>query len=151
MRYFKQEDFNKCIEFLKGKSETVETQQELYKFMHEDCRMLPEWTNITTKNMSVYSKIYLTRNNPRSANWCNTMSNGSQVVWNRKHKSFYIIDEIGMNRYSYIDYPDMFPELSVIDEWLLENWSHWMFKETQKQLVAIWNGKYGQFFRILMK
>ena len=151
MRYFKQEDFNKCIEFLKGKPETVETQQELYKFMHEGCRMLPEWTNITTKNMSVYSKIYLTRNNPGSANWCNTMSNGSQVVWNRKHKSFYIIDEIGMNRYSYIDYPDMFPELGDADEWLLENWSKWMFQETQKQLVAIWNGKYGQFFRILMK
>lgn len=151
MRYFKQEDFNKCIEFLKGKPETVEIQQELYKFMHEDCRMLPEWTNITTKNMSVYSKIYLTRNNPNFANWCNTMSNGSQVVWNRKHKSFYIIDEIGMNRYSYIDYPDMFPELSDIDEWLLDNWSKWRFKEAQKQLVAIWNGKYGQFFRILMK
>ena len=151
MRYFKQEDFNKCIEFLKGKPETVETQQELYKFMHEDCHMLPEWTNITTKNMSVYSKIYSTRNNPGPANWCNTMSNGSQVVWNRKHKSFYIIDEIGMNRYSYIDYPDMFPELSDIDEWLLENWSNWLFKETQKQLVAIWNGKYGQFFKILMK
>ena len=39
MRYFKQEDFNKCVEFLEGKPETVETQQELYKFMHEDCRM----------------------------------------------------------------------------------------------------------------
>ena len=24
-------------------------------------------------------------------------------------------------------------------------------KETQRQLVAIWNGKYDQFFRILMK
>ena len=151
MRYFKQEDFNKCIEFLKGKPETVETQQELYKFMHKDCRMLPEWLPITVKNMRIYSKIYSTRNNPGSANWCVTMSDGSQVVWNRKHKSFYIIDEIGMNRYSYTDYPDMFPELSGIDEWLLENWSKWKFQETQKQLVAIWNGKYGQFFRILMK
>jgi len=147
MRYFKKEDFNKCIELLKGKPETVETQQELYKFMHEDCRMLPEWTNITTKNMSVYSKIYLTKNNPKAANWCNTISHGSQVVWNRKHKSFYIIDEIGMNRYSYIDYPDMFPELSDIDEWLLENWSKWRFRETQKQLVAIWNGKYDENFK----
>ena len=151
MRYFKQEDFNKCIEFLKGKPETVETQQELYKFMHEDCHMLPDWTNITTKNMSVYSKVYLTVNNPESANWCNTMSNGSQVVWNRKHKSLYIIDEIGMNRCSYLDYLSLFTEINGIDTWLLENWSNWLFKEAQKQLVAIWNGKYGQFFRILMK
>ena len=150
-RYFKQEDFNKCIEFLKCKPETVETQQELYKFMHEDCRMLPKWTNVTTKNMSVYSKVYLTSNNPESANWCNTMSNGSQVVWNRKHKSFYIIDEVGVNRYSYTDYTDMFTEIKDIDTWLLENWSKWRFQETQKQLVAIWNGKYGQFFIILME
>ena len=151
MRYFKQEDFNKCIEFLKGKPETVETQQELYKFMHEDCRMLPEWTNITTKNMSVYSKVYLTVNNPESANWCNTMSDGSQVVWNRKHRSFYMIDTISMNSCSYLDYLSLFTEINGIYTWLLENWSNWLFKETQKQLVAIWNGKYGQFFRILMK
>lgn len=151
MRYFKQEYFNKCMEFLADKPETMETQQELYKFMHEDCRMLPEWANITTKNMSVYSKVYLTSNNPESANWCCTMSDGSQVVWNRKHKSFYIIDEIGMNRCSYIDYTDMFTEINGIDTWLLENWSNWLFKETQKQLIAIWNGKYDQFFRILMK
>ena len=151
MRYFKQEDFNKCIEFLKGKPETVETQQELYKFMHEDCRMLPDWLPITVKNMSVYSKIYLTRNNLGSANWCCTMSDGSQVLWNKKYQKFYWIDAISINHCNYIDYPDMFPEINGIHEWLLENWSNWMFKETQKQLVAIWNGKYGQFFRILMK
>ena len=151
MRYFKQEDFNKGIEFLKGKPETMETQQELYKFMHEDCRMLPDWTNITTKNMSVYSKVYLTVNNPESANWCNTMSDGSQVVWNRKHRSFYMIDTISMNSCSYLDYLSLFTEINGIYTWLLENWSNWLFKEAQKQLVAIWNGKYGQFFRILMK
>ena len=151
MTYFKQEDFNKCIEFLKGKPETVETQQELYKFMNEDCRMLPEWTDITTKNMDAYSKIYSIRNNLNSANWCCTMSDGSQVVWNRKYKSFYIIDETGMNHYSYTDYTDMFTEIKDIDTWLLDNWSKWRFQETQKQLVAIWNGKYDQFFRILME
>lgn len=151
MKYFKKEDFNKCVEFLKGKPETVETQQELYKFMHEDCRMMPDWNQITAKNMSVYSKVYLTRLNPDYANWCNTMSNGSQVVWNRKYQEFYIIDRIGMNRCSYIDYTDVFTEITGIDTWLLENWSTWRFQETQKQLVAIWNGKYDQFFRILMK
>lgn len=60
MRYFKQEDFNKCVEFLKDKPETVETQQELYKFMHEDCRMLPDWSRVTVKNMIICSKVYLT-------------------------------------------------------------------------------------------
>ena len=151
MRYFKQEDFNKCIEFLKGKSETVEIQQELYKFMHEDYHMVPDLNQITVKNMSVYSKVYLTSNNNKTANWCNTMSDGSQVIWNRKYQSFYILDEIGMNRCSYIDYRSIFTEINDIDTWLLGNWSSWRFRMTQRQLVAIWDGKYDQFFRILMK
>ena len=151
MRYFKQEDFNKCIEFLKGKPETVETQQELYKFMHEDCHMLPDLNQITTKNMCIYSKVYLTKNNPNSANWCNTMSDGSQVVWNRKHRAFYMIDAISINRCNYTDYLSLFTEINGIYTWLLENWSTWRFQETQRQLVAIWDGKYDQFFRILMK
>lgn len=151
MKYFKQEDFNKCVEFLKGKPETVETQQELHKFMYEDCRMTPNCTHVTCKNMCVYSKVYLTRNNPTFANWCNTMSDGSQVVWNRKHQSFYLIDTIRMNRCSYIDYLSVFTEIKDINTWLLENWSTWRFQETQRQLIAIWNGKYDQFFRILMK
>ena len=151
MRYFKQEDFNKCIEFLKGKPETVETQQELYKFMHDDCWMLPDWNQVTTKNMCIYSKVYLTVNNPNSANWCNTMSDGSQVVWNRKHRAFYMIDAISMNRRSYLDYLSLFTEINGIYPWLLENWSTWWFQETQRQLVAIWNGKYDQHFINLMK
>ena len=151
MEYFKQEDFNKCVEFLKDKPETVETQQELHKFMHEDCRIAPDWTHITSKNLSVYSKVYLTRNNLNFANWCNTMGDGSQVVWNRKYQEFYTIDRVGMNRCSYLDYLSLFTEITGIDTWLLENWSTWRFQETQKQLVAIWNGKYDQFFRILMK
>ena len=147
MKYLKQEDFNKCMEFLADKPETVETQQELYKFMHEDCRMLPEWTNITTKNMSVYSKIYLTRNNPVTANWCQTMSDGSQVIWNRKYQEFYWIDEIGIDHCDYTNYLSIFPELKDVDTWLLENWSDWLFQEAQKQLVAIWNGKYNENFK----
>ena len=147
MRYFKQEDFNKCIEFLADKPDTVETQQELYKFMHEDCHMLPDWNKVTAKNMCIYSKVYLTVNNPNPANWCATMSDGSQVVWNRKYKEFYMIDEVGMKRCDYINYLSMFPELKDVDIWLLENWSNWRFKETQKQLVAIWNGKYDENFK----
>ena len=147
MRYFKQEDFNKCIEFLKGKPETVETQQDLYKFMHEECHMLPDWNQVTAKNMSVYSKVYLTQNNLNTANWCNTVSDGSQVVWNRKHRSFYLIDVIGMNRCNYTDYLSLFTEINCIYTWLLENWSNWRFQETQKQLVAIWNGKYNENFK----
>lgn len=151
MRYFKQEDFNKCVEFLEGKPETIETQQELYKFMHEECRMLPEWSTITAKNMHIYSKVYLTSNNPKFANWCKTRSDGSQVIWNRKYQSFYTLDEIGMNCYSYINYRSVVTETNDIDIWLLVNWSNWRFQETQRWLVAIWNGKYDQFFRILMK
>lgn len=151
MRYFKQEDFNKCIEFLKGKPETVETQQELYKFMHEDCHMMPDWTHITVKNMCVYSKVYLTGLDIRTANWCNTMSDGSQVVWNRKYQEFYCIDEVGMERCSYINYTSVFTEINGIDKWLLKNWSDWRFQEIQRQLIAIWNGKFDQYFRFLYK
>lgn len=147
MRYFKQEDFDKCMKFLEGKPETIETQQELYKFMHDDCRMLHEWSPVAVKNMRVYSKVYFTANNPTLANWCATMSDGSQVVWNRKYREFYGIDEVGVEHCSYLNYSDLFVEIKDIDEWLLENWSDWRFRETQKQLIAIWNGKYDQYFR----
>lgn len=147
MRYFKQEDFNKCIEFLKDKPDTVDTQQKLYKFMHEDCHMLPDWNQITVKNMCMYSKVYFTSNNKKTANWCTTMSDGSQVVWNRKYKSFYILDEIGINRCSYIDYRSVFTEINDIDTWLLDNWIYRWFQLMQKQLVAIWDGKYNENFK----
>ena len=146
MKYFKQEDFNKCMEFLADKPDTVETQQELYKFMHEECHMLPAYTDTTVKNIAVYSKVYVTRYMPKKANWCATMSDGSQIVWNRKYQEFYWIDEVGIDRCDYINYLAMFPELKGIDSWLLENWSNLFFAETQRQLVAIWNGKYDENF-----
>ena len=147
MKYFKQEDFDKCRDFLKDKPDTVETQQELYKFMHEECKMLPSLVQITTKNMCIYSRVYLTKNNPKTANWCATMSDGSQIVWNRKYKEFYWIDEIGIDRCDYINYLAMLPELKDIDTWLLKNWSNWVFQETHRQFLAIWNGKYDQYFK----
>ena len=147
MKYFKQEDFNKCMEFLANKPDTVETQQELYKFMHEECSMLYSLNDITVKDLSVYSRIYATRFTPNTANWCCTMSDGSQVVWNRKYKEFYWLDEVGMDRCDCLNYIAMFPELKDMDVWLLESWANWRFQETQKQLVAIWNGKYDEHFR----
>ena len=147
MKYFKQEDFNKCMEFLANKPETVETQQELYKFMHEECSMLYTLNDITVKDLSVYSRIYATRFTPNTANWCCTMSDGSQVVWNRKYKEFYWLDEVGIDRCDCLNYIAMFPELKDMDVWLLESWANWRFQETQKQLVAIWNGKYDEHFR----
>ena len=147
MRYFKKEDFDKCMEFLADKPETVRTQQELYKFMHEECHMLYSHNDVLVKNMCIYSRVYKTRFNPRTANWCVTMSDGSQVIWNRKYLNFYWIDEVGMNRCDYVNYLNMFPELKDIDKWLLENWSDWRFQETHRQLVAIWCGKYDQHFR----
>lgn len=148
MIYFKQEDFNKCMKFLADKPDTVETQQELFnKCMHGDCGMLPDWLPITVKNMCIYSKIYFTKNNPESANWCSTMSDGSQVIWNRKYQKFYRIDAISINHCNYLDYFRLFTEINGIYTWLLENWSDWRFRETQKQLVAIWDGKYNEFFK----
>ena len=146
MLYFKQEDFNKCMEFLADKPDTVETQQELYKFMHEECGMLYALSNVTIKNMAIYSKVYAARFKPGIANWCSTMSDGSQVVWNRKYQEFYKIDAVNMDRYDCLDYTAMFPELKDMDKWLLENWSNWSFRETQKQLVAIFNGKFNQYY-----
>lgn len=146
MKYFKQEDFNKCMEFLADKPDAVETQQGLHNYMVYE-HIYPELIDITVKNMCIYSKVYATRMTPKAANWCATMSDGSQVVWNRKYKEFYWIDEVGIDRCDYINYLAMFPELKDIDTWLLENQSNWRFQETQKQLVAIWNGKYDENFR----
>lgn len=151
MRYFKKEDFDKCMEFLRDKPDTVETQQELYKFMHEECRMLPVIERISTKNIRIYSKVYATGMMPGTANWCVTMSDGSQVVWNKKCQEFYMIDVVGMDHCDCLNYLAMFPEIRDIDKWLLENWSDWRFVEMQKLLVAIWNGKYYQHFMNLMK
>ena len=151
MRYFKQEDFDKCMEFLANKPDTVETQQELYKFMHEERRMLYVLDNVLVKSMAVYSKVYATRTTPKTASWCATMSDGSQVVWNRKYQEFYTIDEVGIDRCDYTNYLDMFPEIKDIDQWLLENWSNWSFREMQKQLIAIFNGKFNQYYMNLWR
>ena len=146
MKYFKQEDFNKCMEFLADKPDTVETQQKLHNYMVNE-HIYHDWNQMTVNNMCIYSKIYATRFNPATANWCQTMSDGSQVIWNRKYQEFYWIDEIGIDHCSYLTYNDLFPEMKSIPKWLLENWSNWRFQETQKQLVAIWNGKYDEAFR----
>ena len=147
MIYFKKEDFDKCMEFLQDKPDTVETQQELYKFMHEECQMLPAYVHTTSKNMCIYSRVYTTIYNPRTANWCATMNDGSQIVWNRKYQEFYWIDEVGIDRCDYTNYLAMLPELRDIDAWLLENWIYCWFKLMQKQFVAIWNGKYNENFK----
>lgn len=146
MIYFKQEDFNKCMEFLADKPDTVETQQELHNYMVYE-HMYPDMINITKKNMCIYSKVYATRFNPGTANWCVTMNDGSQVVWNRKYQEFYMINAVGMERCDYLNYLSMFPELKDINTWLLESWSNYIFQVTQQQLVAIWNGKYYEYFR----
>ena len=148
MVYFKQEDFNKCMEFLADKPDTVETQQELHKFMHDECDMLFDRNQITVKDFTVYIKVYTTATKcPKKANWCNTMSDGSQVVWNKKYQEFYMIDAVNMYHCDCTNYIAMFPEIKNINTWLLENWSNWRFVEMQKQLLAIWNGKYCKYFK----
>ena len=147
MRYFNKEDFNKCRDFLKDKPDTVETQQELHNYMVYE-HIYPEKIDITVKDFTVYINVYKTATKcPKKANWCNTMSYGSQVVWNRKYQEFYRIDEVGIARCSYLIYKDTFPEIKSIPEWLLDNWIYCWFKLMQKQLVAIWNGKYDENFR----
>lgn len=147
MRYFMQEDFDKCMKFLADKPDTVETQQELYKFMHDECHMLFDWRPITVKSMEVYSRVYETRFNPGTANWCVTMNDGSQVIWNKKYQEFYMINEVGIDHCDRLKYIDMFPDIMNIDKWLLDKWPNWRFRETQKQLIAIWNGKYDENFK----
>ena len=147
MRYFNQEDFNKCIEFLADKPDTVETQQGLHNYMVYE-HIYPEKIDITVKDFTVYINVYKTATKcPKKANWCATMSDGTQVVWNRKYQEFFRLEEIGMGRCSCLTYLDTFPEIRDIDEWLLESWSNCRLQETQKQLVAIWNGKYDENFR----
>lgn len=147
MRYFKQEDFDKCMDFLKDKPDTVETQQELHKFMHGEGNKVFAWNPITVKNMCIYSKVYKTSMMPDVANWSVTMSNGSQVVWNKKYREFYMINEVGIDKCYYHGYLDMFPEMMNIDKWLLDNWIYRWFQLMQKQLLAIWDGKYNENFK----
>ena len=147
MRYFKKEDFDKCMEFLADKPDTVETQQGLYKFMHEECHMLFRLNRITVKNMSIYSRVYKTRMMQNVSNWSATMSDGSMIVWNRNYQGFYRLNADDMDCCDCLKYLDIFPELIDIDKWLLENWSDWLFQVAQKQFVAIWNGKYDEFFK----
>ena len=147
MRYFKQEDFDKCMKFLADKPDTVETQQELYKFMHVECGKLFAWNKITVKDMRIYSKVYETSMRQGVANWSATMSDGSQVVWNKKYREFYKIDVVGIDRCGCLRYQDIFPELMDIDKWLLANWIYRWFQLMQKQLVAIWDGKYDENFK----
>lgn len=149
MRYFKREDFDKCMEFLADKPDTVETQQELYKFMNDECHMFFNWNPITVKDMSIYSKVYKTSMMQNVSNWSATMSDGSMIVWNRNYHEFFRLEEIGMGRCSYVNYLDTFPEINDMlkDTWLLENWSDLLFQAAQKQLVAIWNGKYNEHFK----
>lgn len=146
MIYFKQEDFNKCMEFLADKPDTVGTQQELHNYMVYE-HIYPDMINITKKNMYIYSKVYEARFKSGIANWCVTMSDGSQVVWNRRYQEFYTIDAASIDRCDCLNYIAMFPEMKNINKWLLENWPNCRFQETQKQLVAIWNGKYDENFR----
>ena len=147
MRYFKKEDFDKCMDFLKDKPDTVETQQELYKFMHGEGKKVFAWNKITVKNMCVYSKVYKTSMMPGVANWSTTMSDGSQVVWNKKYREFYMIDEVGIDHCDCHKYLDMFPEMMDVDKWLLDNWIYRWFQLMQKQLIAIWDGKYNENFK----
>lgn len=60
MLYFKQEDFNKCMDFLADKPDTVGTQQELHNYMSCE-HIYPDMINTTKKNMCIYSKVYATR------------------------------------------------------------------------------------------
>ena len=147
MRYFKQEDFDKCRDFLKDKPDTVETQQGLHNYMVYE-HIYPEKIDINIKDFTVYINVYKTATKcPKKANWCATMSDGSQVIWNRKYQEFYMIDEVGMGRCSYLNYQDTFFEIKSIPEWLLDNWIYRWFQLMQKQLVAIWNGKYDENFK----
>lgn len=56
MKYFKQEDFNKCMDFLKDKPDTVETQQKLHNYMVYE-HIYPDWNQMTVNNMCVLKGI----------------------------------------------------------------------------------------------
>lgn len=152
MKYFKQEDFNKCVEFLKGKPDTIETQQELYKFMHEDCQMCYEYIDMSINDLAVYAKVHNTiLSHETKPSWCRVLSDGSQVVWNRKRQIFYLLRKTDMTYYNWYEYSNESPEMSSIDKWLLTNWTTWHFSQLQRRLVAIRNGKFDLYFRNFWK
>ena len=147
MKIFVEENLNKIDGFIKQYEKPhdrpLEFQQELKKFMYDN-KIHPMCTALSKKMIEVLAKMRITRNNPEELpNWCVTLPDGSQIVWNRKVQRFYHIEGLHCEQASYLDYMELFPglEISAEDKWLIDNWN-WFLYEHMKFLYNVYTGTF---------
>ena len=92
MKCLNKEEFEKYLEFVRNTEFTVEIQQKLYEFMYEQTIIGYHLVSVPMKDLKIMTKMCAILNNPeRSPNWCASLSDGTQIVWNRKSQTFFHI------------------------------------------------------------
>lgn len=143
MKYFRKEDFDKVVEAFEGRKLTLETQKELFEFMQKEKIYIDIIPGVSKKLVKVLSKMRLTsRNFDKMPNWCSTLPDGTQILWNRKDKYFYHTGNESCQRAVYYDYMDLFPGITMTEdlEWLLDNMTGWRFERMMRIFLNCYNG-----------
>lgn len=150
MKYICKKDLEKVMDFIQDKAKlTVESQVKLKEFMDENSISYTYTPCINKQNIKILAKMKLTSRNPKDApNWARTLSDGSQIVWNRKHLQFYHLESHGITTYDYDDWRSIFPD-TIWDEdleWLVDNMGSYRFAYIQTTLINILSGTYKQYY-----
>ena len=126
-----------------GRTLTVETQQEIIDFMAKEL-ITTNYVPENKKCVEVLAKMKHTTKNPEDTpNWCSTLSDGSQIIWNRKNQQFYHLESHGITNCDYDDWKHLFPEITWTEdlEWLIINMSIHAFAFKMQLLLKWRQGK----------
>lgn len=144
MKYFKKEDYARVVDIFQGMTLTVGIQQDIANFMSKDA-ISYERIDVSKKIITTLAKMKLTANNPEnSPSWCSTLSDGSQIVWNRKNQQFYHLGSHDtVTKCCYHDWKSLFPEIDWTTdlEWLTDNMYDWQFARRMRMLLEWRQGK----------
>ena len=138
MKFFQKEDYARVVDVFEGMTLTVETQQKIVDFMSEECCICYEYTDVNKKIVITLAKMKHTARNPEnSPNWCITLSDGSQIVWNRRLQQFYHLGSHDISSCYYLDWKSLFPEIDwTVDlEWLTDNAHDWKFMRRMQMML----------------
>ena len=145
MQYFRKEDFAKIAKAFEGRKLTLETQKEIFEFMQKEKIYMDIIPGINKKTIEILSKMKQTSiDYEKMPNWCATLPDGSQVVWNRRHQRFYLLESIGVTTCDYYDWLKLFPSVVMSEdlEWLLDNMTNWQFEHKMEVLLGCFKGKF---------
>ena len=143
MKYFRRETFDKVVEAFKGRTLTVKTQVEIQEFMDKEQIYIDCIPGVSKKLIKVLSKMRLTaRYLNNMPNWCLTLPDGTQILWNRKDMYFYHTGNESCQRAIYYDYLDLFPEVTMTKEleWLTDNMTSRKFERMMRIFLNCYNG-----------